>query len=435
MGINQTNSLKTAFWKFLVALLFSLCMAVFIPFMLLLFGTTFGIVTYANYSEQSVKHIEPIIASAPDLSKVQLPVGCKYLLLDKNYQLVKSNLNKKDLSIALDYAVTGKMDGLGNKQYLFVTRENEFVILQYYIGSKFTDEWLNKLLPSPEILLYILMGLNCIAVCIFLTTRFSKSLRLQLVPLFNATKEVSRQNLDFEVGHSKIKEFEDVLLSFSNMKDSLKNSLKQQWQTEQMQKEQIASLTHDLKTPLTIIQGNIDLLCETNLDDEQKMYSRYIIDGSKQMQEYIKILIEISRASTGYLLCKKTYDIEVFLGELQEHIKAICYVKKKQLVFESVGLPDQITIDKTLLERAVLNVVNNALDYSTQKVIVKIRFQKKNDTLEIIVIDDGKGFSKDALYHAKEQFYMEDKGRSSKMHFGMGLYIANCIAKCHGGKI
>lgn len=75
-----------------------------------------------------------------------------------------------------------------------------------------------------------------------------------------ATKEISEQNLDFEVGHSNIKEFEDVLCSFSSMKDNLKSSLEKQWNAEKLQREQIAALAHDLKTPLTVIQGNADLI-------------------------------------------------------------------------------------------------------------------------------------------------------------------------------
>ena len=75
---------------------------------------------------------------------------------------------------------------------------------------------------APDILLIILIAAGGIFVCLFLTTRFAKKLRLQLDPLYEATSEVAKQNLDFEVGHSNIKEFEDVLLSFSRMKESLK---------------------------------------------------------------------------------------------------------------------------------------------------------------------------------------------------------------------
>ena len=67
------------------------------------------------------------------------------------------------------------------------------------------------------------------------------------------------------------------------MKDSLKSSLEQQWKIEQLQREQIAALSHDLKTPLTVIQGNIDLISETKLDDEQQLYAKYITESLEQM--------------------------------------------------------------------------------------------------------------------------------------------------------
>ena len=435
MGMKKRISLKTAFWKFLIMLLFGLFLSVLLPFILLFSGASFGILNYADYSEQSVKYIAPIVASTPDLSEVQLPAGCEYLVLDKNHKVVESTLDEKDMAQAMDYAVTGKMNKPLNKRYLLVTRKDELVILQYYIGSQFTNEWMNEYLPSPEILLYTLIGLNCIMVCIFLTTRFSKQLRSQLQPLFTATQEVAGQNLDFEVGHSKIKEFEDVLQSFSDMKENLKTSLEQQWRAEKTQKEQIAALAHDLKTPLTVIQGNVDLLTETNLDDEQKLYSGYITDSSEQMHAYIKTLIEISRASAGYQICKKNCDTKEFLNELEIQARALCKVKGKRLELKIGNLPSNITIDKTLLQRAILNIVNNALDYAKEDGLVKIQLRRENDALEIKVIDDGNGFSKDALRHAKEQFYMENQSRNDHMHFGMGLYIANCIAQQHEGEI
>ena len=65
------------------------------------------------------------------------------------------------------------------------------------------------------------------------------------------------------------------------MKESLKASLEQQWEAEHMQKEQIAALAYDLKTPLTVIQGNTDLISETELDEEQRLYAEYISSSSE----------------------------------------------------------------------------------------------------------------------------------------------------------
>ena len=435
MGMKKTTSLKASFWKFLCMLLIGLIGAVVIPFSLILAGTSTGLITYADYSERSAKNIVPVIATTPDLTDVQLPMGCKYLVLDKNYQVTETTLESDDLDRAMEYAISGKINTNLNKQYLLVTRENEYVVLQYYIGSQFINEWLYKHFPSPEILLYILIAINCIAVCVILTAKFAKNMRMQLSPLFEATRQVAGQNLDFEVGHSKIKEFEDVLCSFTNMKDNLKISLEKQWHAEQLQKEQIAALAHDLKTPLTVIQGNIDLISETELDAEQKLYAGYITESSEQMQSYIKILIDISRAAVGYQFRKEKVDFREYIRKLNVQIGSLCKIKGIHLQENILSVPQSLEIDGMLLERAIMNIVNNALDYSPQGGTIYVEVCNLGSNTQISIADEGNGFSKEALKHAHERFFMDDQSRGSKMHFGMGLYIAESIVKQHGGNL
>ena len=435
MGIKKPSSLKIAFWRFLFMLLVGLFGAVAIPFLLVTVSTTLGLTTYGDYSEIRANELAPILAATPDLSDVQIPMGIEYALLDKNYQLIETTLDENELEQAMRYATTGASDQNLQKRYLLVTRENEYVVLQYYIGAQYTNEWMNEHLPSPDILLIVLIAAGGILVCLLLTTRFAKKLRLQLVPLFEATSEVAKQNLDFEVGHSNIKEFEDVLISFSHMKESLKASLEQQWKAEQMQKEQIAALAHDLKTPLTVIQGNADLICETELDKEQRLYAEYISSSSEQMQLYIRTLIDISRAATGYQLHMEDIDLPAYIKQLREQIDALCQTKKIGLQVEIEHLPAVLSVDKLLLERAIMNVVNNALDYSPQDSSISISMMGDNGSLKISVTDAGPGFSQEDLLHAEEQFYMADRSRSSNLHFGMGLFITKSIVQQHGGQL
>ena len=433
--MKKPSSLKTAFWRFLFMLLVGLLGAVAVPFLLVTVSTTLGLTTYGDYSEIRANELAPILAATPDLSDVQIPMGIEYALLDKNYQLIETTLDENELEQAMRYATTGASDQNLQKRYLLVTRENEYVVLQYYIGAQYTNEWMNEHLPSPDILLIVLIAAGGIFVCLLLTTRFAKKLRLQLVPLFEATSEVAKQNLDFEVGHSNIKEFEDVLISFSHMKESLKASLEQQWKAEQMQKEQIAALAHDLKTPLTVIQGNADLISETELDEEQRLYAEYISSSSEQMQLYIRTLIDISRAATGYQLHMEDIDLPAYIKQLREQIDALCQTKKIGLQVEIEHLPAVLSADKLLLERAIMNVVNNALDYSPQDSSISISMMGDNGSLKISVTDAGPGFSQEDLLHAEEQFYMADRSRSSNLHFGMGLFITKSIVQQHGGQL
>ena len=435
MGMKKPSSLKIAFWRFLLMLLVGLLGAVAVPFLLVTVSTTLGLTTYGDYSEIRANELAPILAATPDLSDVQIPMGIEYALLDKNYQLIETTLDENELEQAMRYATTGASDQNLKKRYLLVTREDEYIVLQYYIGAQYTNEWMNEHLPPPDILLIVLIVAGGIFVCLFVTTRFAQKLRLQLVPLFEATSEVAKQNLDFEVGHSNIKEFEDVLISFSHMKESLKASLEQQWKAEQMQKEQIAALAHDLKTPLTVIQGNADLICETELDKEQRLYAEYISSSSEQMQLYIRTLIDISRAATGYQLHMEDIDLPAYIKQLREQIDALCQTKKIGLQVQIEHLPAVLSVDKLLLERAIMNVVNNALDYSPQDSSILISMTGNKGSLQISVTDAGPGFSQEDLLHAEEQFYMADRSRSSNLHFGMGLFITKSIVQQHGGQL
>ena len=99
------------------------------------------------------------------------------------------------------------------------------------------------------------------------------------------------------------------------------------------------------------------------------------------------------------------------------------------------SLPAIMKLDKALVERAVMNVVGNALDYSTQGGTLYVDVQSKNGFVEISVTDEGAGFSKEALHHAQERFFMDDQSRNSKLHFGMGLYITNSIMEQHNGQL
>ena len=93
----------------------------------------------------------------------------------------------------------------------------------------------------------------------------------------------------------------------------------------------------------------------------------------------------------------------------------------------TVSLPQMLKFDRVLIERAIMNVISNGLDYSPQGGTLYVDVQSNNGFVEISVTDEGTGFSKEALCHAQERFYMGDQSRNSKLHFGMGLYITNSI--------
>lgn len=429
------TTLTRTFYRFLVCLLCGLCMSVVIPFACLMFASSMGLVTFADNAERQAKNLVPILTATPDVSDVYLPIGIKYLRLDRNYGSIDTNMNEEEKEKALAFAETGLIDAGGRTQFIFITRDDGYIVLQYVIGSQYLNAQCNKYLPSPEILLIALIIANSLGLCVYLTVHFARELRKELTPILEATKEIENHNLDFAIRHSRILEFENVVSSFDSMRNSLKESLEQQWRSEQAQREQIASLAHDLKTPLTVMQGNIDLLDETTLDEEQKLYLSYAMRSSEQMRRYIKMMIDISRASCGYQLQMEDICFPEFWRHVISQAEIIC--KDKGIVIQQTqhALPKHITGDGVLLERALMNVVSNAVEHSPVDSPLYMDADGQGDHLNVCITDCGCGFPQEALKHAKERFYMADQSRGSELHYGMGLYIVDVIIKQHRGEL
>ena len=121
--------------------------------------------------------------------------------------------------------------------------------------------------------------------------------------------------------------------------------------------------------------------------------------------------------------------------EEEDCMESLCRTKEIRLQMNTVSLPQMLKFDRVLIERAIMNVISNGLDYSPQGGTLYVDVQSNNGFVEISVTDEGTGFSKEALCHAQERFYMGDQSRNSKLHFGMGLYITNSIMEQHNGQL
>ena len=434
MGINRTTTLKGLFRRFTVALVFLLAASVAVPFLLLSVATNAGLVNSANHSELQVKEMIPTLTVAPDLTKVYFPPECGYLVMDHGFHELYSNMNDEDKELAILYA-KGELARLGDKrQFTVVILENEICVLRYYIESRFTAPWLPESFPSPEVITLVWVGLNALLVIVFLTSRFAKAVRLQISPLAEATENISKQNLDFDISHSNIAEIEDVLAAFSDMKESLKASLDYQWRSAQAQKEQIAALAHDIKTPLTVVRGNAELLEETELTVNQKRYAEYISNGCEQMQRYMQMLIDVTKSWEDHPLSMESLSLSSLLNDVGDQTDGLAAIHQVVLHW---GNTKDITIyaDHSLLSRALVNVISNAIEHSPHGGNVFIEVIRSDNLISFVVTDEGRGFTAQALKHATDQFFMDDSSRSSKSHYGIGLYMTASIVQKHGGKI
>jgi len=430
-------SFKAYFRYYLLKSLFLLMGVIAIPTLVLLFSLVTGVITWANQSELEAKACQKTVEIAPDITKVQFPENCEYLILDKHFQIQFGSIeNRKEQEAAIQIA-KGEQSSYktGTKiAYLLAVRKDGYCVLKYYIGSQYTNLWMQEHLLPPEKVYFIILAVMVVGAFLLITARFSQKIKKQVQPLMEATQEIARQNLDFSIQHADIWEFENILGSFDQMRESLKKSLKKQWDMEKMQKEQIAALAHDLKTPLTVVEGNLDLLAETNLDEEQKKYISYAVNNAELIRQYMQKLLEVSRAAVGYELQKKSIELKPFWNRIINQAQVLG--RTKHIILESKnGEMPRVSVDPILFERAVMNLVSNAVEYTKEDGKIILFAGKKEKELWISVEDSGNGFSAEALQHGKEQFFKADQSRNSKEHYGMGLYIANSIVEQHGGRL
>lgn len=394
-----------------------------------------GVILPANYGEVHLSDMKETIASSYTVTPDMIPKTCSYGVFTRQGRYISGNFSKKDAALAWELTQTQDRDRYFIYYYLSIPRQNEICIVRYTLTAQFRSPVLRRFLPSAEILLELILLLGFILEVIWLASSFGRKVTKKLYSLQNATEKIQNQDLNFTVESSGIYEIDNVLNSIDKMKEALKASLQKQWELEQTRREQISALAHDLKTPMTIIRGNVDLLSETNLTEEQKNFTGYVLDSIHQMEQYVKTLIEISKAEGGYSLQKRSLDTGDFVAKIHQQMSALLTAKKLSLEFKTSRLPQSFCADSDLLQRALLNIVSNAVDFSPERGKILCKVGCTGDTLQFCVADSGSGFSADALKNAAQQFYMGDKSRSSKAHYGMGLFIANSIAEQHKGTL
>ncbi|MCI9065597.1 MAG: HAMP domain-containing histidine kinase [Lachnospiraceae bacterium] len=301
--------------------------------------------------------------------------------------------------------------------------------------AQFGNATLRSIFPSADWLLVVTILLEILLSLIAISFIFGKYLGKKIDKLLTVVHKIEDQDLEFEIQKSRLFEVDQALDALDHMRIALRQSLERQWYDDKMRQEQLSALAHDLKTPLTIIRGNAELLFDTSLSAEQRECAEYIENSSLQMQDYVQTLIEAAKSWDSYKPCMKKVNMDSLLQELKKRIDGLCAVKNILLHWDCGRHPSYITADHNLLIRMFTNVLSNAVEHTPQGGEITFEVEEHGNELSFLITDTGKGFSDESLKHATEEFYMGDDSRNSKSHYGIGLYVAGSIAKKHNGKI
>lgn len=239
--------------------------------------------------------------------------------------------------------------------------------------------------------------------------------------------------MDFPLPISSIQEFNFVLSSIDIMRNSLKKSLTEQWRKEEEQKLQIAYLAHDIKTPLTVIKGNTELLLEAENSNMDQLILKDIQENSIKVENYLGLLVGSGTFPETTENNVEEIKASIFVEELMEMIHSLLRSREIKVKIINNKVEDFYG-NRELLLRALANILNNAIELTPIGEEVSFLLEKNDLYTEFIVEDQGEGFTTETLEKGKLKFFTHEKERSGK-HYGMGLFIADEIAQKHHGEL
>ncbi|HCL03929.1 MAG TPA: hypothetical protein DHW61_16235 [Lachnoclostridium phytofermentans] len=286
---NKTNTL---FWMFIKQLLWLsayILIEIFTFILLFNIGLNNGFILPANYSEHYFEINKNIISNSEPFDKSLIPFTCKYGLFDFDGNYLSGDFSEE---VVDDAKVFIKDPKESNNLFILIERANEYCVVQYDISAHFSSNILHKLFPKLELMYLMLFFTIFVAIVINNALNFGRKLKKELKPVLEEISQIQNRELNVERKNSKITEFNDILLSLYDMETALSQSLKKEWETEQKRKSNISALAHDIKTPLTIIKGNSELILEENNIAEMYQLADIINSNSDKIERYIKLLID-----------------------------------------------------------------------------------------------------------------------------------------------
>ena len=285
-----------------------------------------------------------------------------------------------------------------------------------------------------------------IAVCIFVLTAafaflidawwfYRWKIKRPLAILHKAAQKIGQSDLDFHVETPSSDELGQLCRSFETMRASLEENNRALWNTVEERRRLNAAFAHDLRTPLTVLQGYSDLLLDAlpsgDLSPEKTVDTVLTMKRSlMRLQRYVESMNSLQRLED--LQPQKTsLSFSALCGRLRETGEIL---RQEGFSFSSQG-DGPVSLDTELLFQVYENLLSNAGRYAQSQVLAAAVLE--GPVLSLTVEDDGPGFPPAALKRAAEPYYRGDNSPSpqGELHFGLGLYICRSLCEKHGGRL
>jgi len=208
-------------------------------------------------------------------------------------------------------------------------------------------------------------------------------------------------------------------------------------QLETIRSDFVANVSHELRTPLTSIKGFIETLLDGGLESMEttKRFLTIMYQETDRLNRLISDLLDLSRIESGQAELKRT---KIYLAPLVEEVRLTLQERmtEKNITLSVELGPTPVWADEDQIREVLVNLIENAVKYSTAGGHIRVLEHNRGDQQEFVVCDTGIGIPKDSIPRIFERFYRVDKARSREMGgTGLGLSIVKHIIERHGGKV
>ncbi len=206
---------------------------------------------------------------------------------------------------------------------------------------------------------------------------------------------------------------------------------------EQTRREFVANVSHELRSPLTSMQGFINgILDGTVPDGEKEHYLGIVLDETRRLNKLISTLLDLSHIESGQTpLAKSHFDVNELICRVLLRQEARINEKGQDVDLRFEGETEKVNADPDRIEQVLINLIDNAVKYSDAGGHIAVTTRREHGKVIIAVENDGPGIGQEDLARIFERFYKTDKAHTTGNGTGLGLSIVKSIVEQHGQKI
>lgn len=281
----------------------------------------------------------------------------------------------------------------------------------------------------------LILAVNLIIILVFGYVHFARKVGKPLEKVLGHIERLSNGNYEEYEEEKGIYKY--VFKNLNTLSKVLMENKIKKKEMDKLRDEWIASISHDMKTPLSSIKGFAEILKDDSYEFEMgeiKEYTSIIYEKSLYMEELISDLnFSYKLRNNCVTLKRESINFNEWLKEIIYELHSTPEFKDRNISFCRDYEAITINMDELMMKRAFVNFITNFLMYNDNKSNIQVYVGKEDDYVKIIISDNGKGIAEKDIDHIFERYYRGTNTASNTKGSGLGMAIANDIIKLHGG--